>query len=120
MINLSYAALALYRDHHPSLRAYVRRRIDDPRTVEDLCQQAWLGLYEKTSCSLAEPISNPRGYLINLAKYLIKSHYREKQRLLPLAIKDEAIIEIETIYWPRTCKIAAMSISKWTYAQPSK
>lgn len=70
----------LYLAHQSTLEAFARRRVNDSAVVEDLCQLTWIG-YERWRAKRAdEKVDNIVGFLINLLRYQIKSHFKNPHR----------------------------------------
>lgn len=64
---------ALYRDHSPWLRGWIRRRLGDADRAADITQDTFLRLI---SSALRQPLREPRSYLATLARRVMIDQLR--------------------------------------------
>lgn len=70
----------LYLAHQQTLESFARRRVDDLTLIEDLCQQTWIGYERWRERNPDEQLRNVVGFLVNLLRFQLKSHYSRSRR----------------------------------------
>ncbi|QLF93322.1 sigma-70 family RNA polymerase sigma factor [Pseudomonas sp. ABC1] len=65
----------LYSEHHPWLKGWLRRRLNDSEDAADLAQDTFLRVLSSRS---GEALREPRHYLATIARGLVIDHYRRR------------------------------------------
>lgn len=76
-----------FRVHYPRLLAFVKRRVDDHETAQDICSESFLLAWKILGCECTDSAS----WLYVTARNLIGTEYRRR------AQKDRLILEIGRI-----------------------
>ncbi len=82
----------MYAHHHAAVYGYLRARVLRPATADDLCQETFLRAYR--GLERFDPASNPRAWLIGIARNVLREHIRRVRRRKEV-IWAELCVELE-------------------------
>src|SRR6267142_970698 len=82
---------------HSRLRNFIRRRVPDPRDVEDILQDVFYELVEANR--LLMPIEHVTGWLFRVARNRIIDLFRTKslESLSDTAVADDEVLQLEDL-----------------------
>ncbi|MCA9912210.1 MAG: RNA polymerase sigma factor, partial [Anaerolineae bacterium] len=83
----AYAELQLLLES--DIRRYIRRKINDPYTVDDIVQETFLAFYQ--SLHRIDPLSNLRPYLFRIARNKCFDDLRKLERNADISLDDEPV-----------------------------
>jgi RNA polymerase sigma-70 factor (ECF subfamily) len=82
---------ALWLEHKDGLLHFIRKRVADPQTADDISQEVLMKVYK--FCMAKSGVGNVRAWLFQIAQNTITDHFRKQQKMsanLPeLAIESE-------------------------------
>jgi RNA polymerase sigma-70 factor, ECF subfamily len=81
----------LWLDHKDALKAYLRKRVDDPDQVNDILQEVLLKVY--TFCLSKTGIKNVRSWLFQIAQHALIDTVRNNKRLVKMEEDPELSLE---------------------------
>lgn len=83
----AYAELQLLLE--ADIRRYIRRKINDPYTVDDIVQETFLAFYQ--NLHRIDPLSNLRPYIFRIARNKCYDDLRKLERNADISLDDEPV-----------------------------
>ncbi len=83
----AYAELQLLLE--ADIRRYIRRKINDPYTVDDIVQETFLAFYQ--NLHRIEPLSNLRPYIFRIARNKCYDDLRKLERNADISLDEEPV-----------------------------
>ena len=69
----------LYRDHHPWLLGWLRRKLGCPDEAADLAQDTFVRLLRRREYLQNNPLHAPKAYIATIARGLVVDHWRRRE-----------------------------------------
>jgi RNA polymerase sigma factor (sigma-70 family) len=70
----------VFKSERKAVHSHLARLTGDRSLAEDLAQETFSRLYERTETDDAEPLRNPRAWLLSVASNLAYNHFRVESR----------------------------------------
>lgn len=81
---------AFFRRHNPRLLTYCVKLLGSLQAAEDMAQEAWMRVIDLRA-GRYDPVRNPVGFLIRIARNLCLDYQKSRKRLQPLQDAGEAV-----------------------------
>jgi len=92
---------SFFRRHNPRLLTYCMKMLGSLQAAEDMAQEAWIRIIDLRA-GRYDPVHNPVGFLIRIARNLCLDYQKSRKRLQPLEDVGESVHPSYTMHQQTT------------------